>query len=92
MKLPSLHAPRTTHHAPSPPRHQSGSAVIVIMALLAILLLYMAYNLKTLANLGRELRLLERQQTRRLQVTAPKTNAPPALIINTNSIPAAKTN
>ncbi len=66
-------------------RRQSGSAVIVIMALLAILLLYMAYNIQTLTNLGRELRLLERQQTHRLQTAAPKTNSPSALIINTNS-------
>ena len=88
MKLPPLHAPRSTLHAPRSPARQSGSAVIVIMALLSILLLYMAYNLQTLANLGRELRLLERQQTRRLQATAPKTNAPPALIISTNSPPS----
>jgi hypothetical protein len=87
MNIPLLRAPRTTHHAPRFTRRESGSAVIVIMALLAILLLYMAYNIQTLANLGRELRLLERQQTRRLQTTAPKTNAPPAAIINTNSPP-----
>ena len=91
MKLPPLHASRTTHHAPRFTRRQSGSAVIVIMALLAILLLYMAYNLQTLANLGRELRLLERQQTHRLQTTAPKTNSPPAMIISTNS-PASRSN
>jgi len=88
MKLPSLHASRFTFHVSRSTRRQSGSAVIVIMALLSILLLYMAYNLQTLANLGRELRLLERQQTRRLQATAPKTNAPPALIISTNSPPS----
>ena len=81
MKLRPLHAPRST-------TRESGSAVIVIMALLAILLLYMAYNLRTLANLGRELRLLERQQTHRLQTQAPKTNAPPAITINTNSPPS----
>ena len=62
------------------------------MALLAILLLYMAYNIKTLANLGRELRLLERQQTRRLQTTAPKTNSPPAIIISTNSVSPSRSN
>ena len=88
MKLRRLHAPRSTLHALRSTARQSGSAVIVIMALLAILLLYMAYNLQTLANLGRELRLLERQQTHRLQASAPKTNAPPALTINTNSPPS----
>ena len=88
MKLRPLHAARNTQQATRFTRRQSGSAVIVIMALLAILLLYMGYNLKTLANLGRELRLLERQQTRRLQTAAPKTNSPPALIISTNSPPS----
>jgi hypothetical protein len=62
------------------------------MALLAILLLYMTYNLKTLANLGRELRLLERQQTHRLQTTAPRTNSPPAVILGTNSASRSLTN
>jgi hypothetical protein len=52
----------------------------------------MAYNLKTLANLGRELRLLERQQTHRLQTAAPKTNSPPAVIISTNSSSPPRTN
>ena len=88
MKLRRLHAQRSTLHALRSTARQTGSAVIVIMALLAILLLYMAYNLKTLANLGRELRLLERQQTRRLQTAAPKTNPPPAVIVNTNSPPS----
>ena len=92
MKLRPLHASRFTFHVSRFTRRESGSAVIVIMALLAILLLYMAYNLKTLANLGRELRLLERQQTRRLQAAAPKTNFPPAVIISTNSISGSRTN
>jgi len=92
MKLRRFYAPRSTLHALRSTSRQSGSAVIVIMALLAILLLYMAYNLKTLANLGRELRLLERQQTRRLQTAAPKTNSPPALIISTNYVPRSSTN
>jgi hypothetical protein len=92
MKLRRSFAPRSTLHALRSTSRQSGSAVIVIMALLAILLLYMAYNIKTLANLGRELRLLERQQTHRLQSAAPKTNSPPAVIISTNSISQPRTN
>jgi len=92
MKLRRFYAPRSTLHALRSTSRQSGSAVIVIMALLAILLLYMSYNLKTLANLGRQLRLLERQQTRRLQTAALKTNSPPALIISTNSFPRSGTN
>jgi hypothetical protein len=61
--------------------------VIVVMALLAIILVYVAGNLKTLANLGRELKLLERQQIRRLQSASPRTNPPPAITISTNSVP-----
>jgi hypothetical protein len=62
------------------------------MALLAILLVYMAGNLRTLTNLGRELKLLERKQIRRLQAAAPKTNSPPAIIISTNSVSTTRTN
>ena len=89
MKLRRFYAPRSTLHALRSTSRQSGSAVIVIMALLAILLLYMSYNLKTLANLGRELRLLERQQTRRLQTAALRTNSPTAITISTNSLPGS---
>src|SRR5262245_51823439 len=53
---------------------QRGMAVIVVLALVSILLIYAACNIKTLANLGRELRLLEQQQVRRLQSSAPATN------------------
>jgi hypothetical protein len=91
MKMRPLHTPPFTFHVSRFTRRQSGSAVIVIMALLSILLLYMAYNLRTLANLGRELRLLERQQTHRLQAAAPKTNAPPTLTITTN-LPPSRSN
>ena len=106
MKLPHLHVSRFTIH-PSfvvplragrrvdvsrPPRRQAGSAVIVVMALLAIILIYVAGNLRTLTNLGRELRLLERQQIRRLQNVAPRTNSPPAITISTNSISRPLTN
>jgi hypothetical protein len=92
MKLPSFHVSRFTFHASRPPRRQSGSAVIVIIAILAILLIYVAGNLRTLANLGRELRLVERQQTRRLRATALKTNSPPVIIINTNAVSPSRTN
>ena len=86
MNLPPSLPSRFTHHASRSPGRESGSAVIVVMALLAILLVYMAGNLRTLTNLGRELKLLERQQIRRLQTAAAKTNSPPAIIINTNSV------
>jgi len=49
-------------------------AVIVVLALVSILLIYAACNIKTLANLGRELRLLEQQQVRRLESSVRTTN------------------
>ncbi len=92
MKLASGHISRFTVHASRSSRGQSGSAVIIIMALVAILLVYVAGNLKTLSNLGRELRLIERQQIRRLQTTAAKTNPPPAMTISTNPIVTPRNN
>ena len=92
MNLPSFHPSRITFHVSRSRRCQSGSAVIVVMALLAIMLVYVAGNLRTLNSLGRELKLLELQQTRRLQTAAPKTNSPPALIISTNYVPRSSTN
>jgi hypothetical protein len=103
MKLPLLRASpvlrsitaeggRFTHHVSRSPRRQSGSAVIVVMALLAIILIYVAGNLRTLTNLGRELKLLERQQIRRLQNASPRTNAPPVFTVSTNSSSRSPTN
>lgn len=91
MKLPLFHASHIRFQASRPRCRQSGSAVIVVLALLAILLVYVAGNIRTLSNLGRELRLLERQQTRRLQAAAPQTNALPAITISTNSLPGSQT-
>lgn len=54
---------------------RQGSAVIVVIALLSLLLLYVAYNLRTLHLLGQELRLIERQQLRRLAAVNANTNA-----------------
>ena len=91
MRLAFLTAPRTPQHVATTKRRQSGSAVIVVIALLAILLVYVAGNIRTLSNLGRELRLLERQQIRRLQTAAHQTNSPPATTLDTNSIPRSTT-
>ncbi len=88
MNLPPRHASRFTHHVSrcTPRRRrQSGSAVIVVFALLAIILVYVAANLRTINSLGRELKLLERQQTRRLQTISQRTNAPPAITSQTPS-------
>ena len=82
MKLPPVHA---SH----PRRQQAGSAVIIVLALLTIMLVYVAGNIRTLNSLGRELRLLERQQTHRLQTAAQKTNSPPAISVATNTVPSS---
>jgi hypothetical protein len=52
----------------SPSRQaESGMAVILVMALLAIILVYVAGNLGTLHHVSRELRLIEQKQVRRLE-------------------------
>ena len=92
MTLPSFHASRITPHASRPRRRETGSAVIVVFALLALILVYVAGNLRTINSLGRELKLLERQQIRRLQAATPTTNTPPAAITTTNPVSRPLTN
>jgi len=92
MKLLPFHASCFTFHVSRPRprrRRQSGSAVIIVMALLAIILVYVAGNLRTINSLGRELKLLEHQQTRRLQRATQTTNTPPAITVATNSAPGS---
>jgi hypothetical protein len=52
------------------PQNQSGVAVIVMVVLIAVVLIYLAVTARTLHWLGRELRLIEKQQIRQA------TNAP----------------
>ena len=49
-------------------------AVILVMALLAIILVYVAGNLGTIHHLSRELRLIDQKQVRRLESVS-KANA-----------------
>ena len=65
-------------------RRQTGSAVIIILALLALMLIYIAANSRTLFSLGQELKLLERQQIHRLETTTAKTNATASATLSTN--------
>jgi hypothetical protein len=58
-------------------RTKAGMAVIVVVTILAIILLYIAYNARTLYHLGRELQLLDQKQTRRLSQTVVRSNAVP---------------
>ena len=48
-------------------RHESGSAAIVVVALLAIVLLYVGSTLQTLNHLDRDIKLVEKRQLRRLE-------------------------
>jgi hypothetical protein len=64
---------------------EQGSAVIVVMAILAILLIYLAANIRTLSNLKRELGVVERQQTNRLATASVRTNAVASPLAQTNS-------
>jgi hypothetical protein len=64
---------RITFHYPR--RREQGMAVIVVMALVAILLIYLAGNLRTLYSLSRELKLLDQKQTRRLASATVRTNS-----------------
>jgi len=70
---------------------QSGSAVIVVLALLALMLIYIAANSRTLSSLGRELKLLELQQIHRLETTPARTNSPPSITVGTNAVPQPAT-
>jgi len=47
-------------------RSERGVAVIIVIAFVAILMIYLAANLLTLSRLGRELTFLDQKQTRRL--------------------------
>lgn len=82
MKLPGF-----TIHAPRSARREQGMAVIVVMALIVLVLIYLMGNARTFYALGRELKLLDRQQTRRLQLSLATTNAPAPAIVNTNAAP-----
>ena len=62
-------------------RRQHGSAVIVVIALVAIVLIYVAGNVRTLHFLTREVKLVEQRQVRRLaaiKIPRPAVMAPAA--------------
>src|SRR5437879_4831782 len=70
-------------------RHEQGLAVITVMTVLAIVLICLAGNIRMLYSLDRELKLVQKQQIRRLQaatsaVSLGNTNGAPA---QTNSPP-----
>jgi hypothetical protein len=74
MRISRRHSYRSRKNA-----SQRGVAVIVVLALLAIILLYISANARTLYYLDREIKLIERQQIQRLAKPLPRTNSIPAI-------------
>lgn len=60
-------------------RHQSGSVVLFLIALLAIMLMLITANSSTLLHLHRELKLLDQRQAERLN--ASQTNATTTVVL-----------
>jgi hypothetical protein len=61
-------------------RDQAGMAVIVVISILAIILIFVAGNLRTLHLLHNDLKLIEKQQTSRLARVPLITNSPATAI------------
>ena len=53
--------------APRSRQRERGIAVVVVLAILSILLMVIASNLCHLNDLGREIRLIEKKQIRRIE-------------------------
>ena len=81
MKLLSPHHNRR--------RNQSGFLVIALLAIITIMLIYIAANLRVLAALKQDIRLVEQKQVQRLNRTFPytATNALPSVATANNSVP-----
>lgn len=60
-------------------RRRDGSAVLIIMLLLGLMLIFVGANVKTLQSLRGELKLIERRQIQRIQrvpaIAAPSVGA-----------------
>ena len=55
--------------------HRDGSAIIVVLALLAILLVYLSFNAVTVHILSQEVKAVEKRQVHRLQASEAGTNS-----------------
>jgi hypothetical protein len=69
---------------------QRGFLVIALLAIISIMLVYVAASLQVLAALKRDIRLVEQKQVQRLLKTYPTgatTNAAPAAIPSTGTTP-----
>ena len=58
------------------PHRRGGSAVIVVITILAILLIYIAANLRSMSFLDREIKRGEHRQLHRLHTQVVATNSP----------------
>jgi outer membrane lipoprotein-sorting protein len=67
-------------------KRQGGMAIIAVLALLALVMIYLAANMHALANLQRELNMIEQKQIRRLTTISAR-NQPnsPSANVATNS-------
>lgn len=68
-------------------RRNHGSAVVVMIVLLGLMLIFVFANVKTLHFLNRELKLIEKRQLQRLSATAHATNH--TAHVWTNTTPSA---
>lgn len=59
-------------------RSARGSATILVLALVAIMMVFLAANQLVLHNLKRELRLVEQKQLKKFQPPPARPAAPPA--------------
>lgn len=58
-------------------KREDGTAVIVVIALLSMILIFVAGNLRMLHLLRNDLKLVEQQQTNRLAIAGVQTNVSP---------------
>lgn len=79
---------RSTGVSCSRRQRQRGVAVLVVLTLLAILLIFIAGNVRALRCLDQELKLVERRQIKRLNALS-ATNAPAAMRAAITNAPAA---
>ena len=70
----------------NPSRRNHGSAVVVMIVLLGLMLIFVLANLKTLHFMDRELKLIEKRQLQRLSTMVVATNTSPQNL--TNSTPS----
>lgn len=59
-------------------RGERGSATILVLALVAIMMVFLTSNQRVLHSLKREVRLVEQQQLKKFQAPTAKPDAPPA--------------